>query len=82
LPIWRQINRLKWGNAVTSSSDFGRPTNLGQGVEALRAKWGWIVALGIIYLLVGVPGHLGKDKIDRSRSLSAIIASQDAEIVF
>jgi uncharacterized membrane protein HdeD (DUF308 family) len=39
---------------VTSSSDFGRPTNLGQGVEALRAKWGWIVALGIIYLLVGV----------------------------
>src|SRR5262249_20970276 len=28
------------------------------------------------------PGHLGKDKIDRSRSLSAIIASQDAEIVF
>jgi uncharacterized membrane protein HdeD (DUF308 family) len=54
LPIWRQINRLKRGNAVTSSSDFGRPTNLGQGVEALRAKWGWIVALGIIYLLVGV----------------------------
>ena len=39
---------------MTSSSDFGRPTNLGQGVEALRAKWGWIVALGIIYLLVGV----------------------------
>jgi uncharacterized membrane protein HdeD (DUF308 family) len=39
---------------VTSSSDFGRPTNLSQGVEALRAKWGWIVALGIIYLLVGL----------------------------
>jgi uncharacterized membrane protein HdeD (DUF308 family) len=54
LPIWRKINRLKRGNAVASSSDFGRPTNLSQGVEALRAKWGWIVALGIIYLLVGL----------------------------
>jgi uncharacterized membrane protein HdeD (DUF308 family) len=41
-------------DAVTSSYDFGRPTNLGQGVQALRAKWGWIVALGIIYLLVGL----------------------------
>ncbi len=39
---------------MTSSYDFGRHTNLGQGVEALRAKWGWIVALGIIYLLVGL----------------------------
>ena len=39
---------------MTSSYDFGRPTNLGHGVEALRAKWGWIVALGIIYLLVGL----------------------------
>jgi hypothetical protein len=28
---------------VTSSSDFRRPTNLGPGLEALRAKWGWIV---------------------------------------
>jgi uncharacterized membrane protein HdeD (DUF308 family) len=39
---------------MTSSSDFGRPTELGQGTEALRAKWGWIVALGVIYLLVGL----------------------------
>jgi hypothetical protein len=31
-------------SAVTSSSDFRRPTNLGPGVEALRAKWGWIGA--------------------------------------
>lgn len=42
------------GSAVTSSSDFRRPTNLGPGVEALRAKWGWIVALGTIYVLVGL----------------------------
>ena len=41
-------------SAVTSSSDFRRPTNLGPGVEALRAKWGWIVALGTIYVLVGL----------------------------
>ena len=40
-------------SAVTSSSDFRRPTNLGPGVEALRAKWGWIVALGVVYLLAG-----------------------------
>jgi Short repeat of unknown function (DUF308) len=42
------------GRAVTSSSDFRRPTNLGPGVEALRAKWGWIVALGTIYVLLGL----------------------------
>ena len=39
---------------MTSSSDFRRPTNLGPEVEALRAKWGWIVALGTIYVLVGL----------------------------
>ena len=44
----------KGGNAVASSSDFRRPANLGPGVEALRAKWGWIVALGTIYVLVGL----------------------------
>jgi uncharacterized membrane protein HdeD (DUF308 family) len=38
---------------VTSSSDFRRPTNLGPGV-ALRANWAWIVALGTIYVLVGL----------------------------
>jgi uncharacterized membrane protein HdeD (DUF308 family) len=40
--------------AVTSSSDFRRPSNLGPRVEALRTKWGWIVALGTIYVLVGL----------------------------
>jgi uncharacterized membrane protein HdeD (DUF308 family) len=44
----------KGGNAVASSSDFRRPANRGPGVEALRAKWGWIVALGTIYVLVGL----------------------------
>jgi uncharacterized membrane protein HdeD (DUF308 family) len=44
----------KGGSVVTSSSDFRRPRNLGPGVEALRAEWGWIVALGTIYVLVGL----------------------------
>ena len=28
--------------------------SLGFGIEPLRAKWGWIVALGVVYLIVGV----------------------------
>lgn len=42
--------------SVTSNTpvpDSG-PHNLGEGVRALRAKWGWIVALGIIFMLAGV----------------------------
>lgn len=42
------------GDAVTSNSDFGRFISLGQGIEALRAKWGWIVALGVIFLFAGL----------------------------
>jgi uncharacterized membrane protein HdeD (DUF308 family) len=42
------------GNAVASNLDFRRPGNLGPGVEALHAKWGWIVALGTIYVLAGL----------------------------
>jgi uncharacterized membrane protein HdeD (DUF308 family) len=30
------------------------PASLGAGVEALRAKWRWIVALGVVYVLAGV----------------------------
>ena len=37
---------------MTSLSDTPRP--LGSGVEPLRAKRGWIVALGIIYALAGL----------------------------
>lgn len=42
--------------SVTSNTpvpDSG-PHNLGEGVRALRAKWGWIVALGIIFMIAGV----------------------------
>src|SRR5437588_122479 len=35
---------------MTSTSDVQSST----GVEPLRAKWGWIVALGVIYVIVGL----------------------------
>ena len=38
--------------SVTSNSPT--PHNLGEGIRALRAKWGWIVALGVIFMLAGV----------------------------
>ncbi|CAN5733931.1 HdeD family acid-resistance protein [soil metagenome] len=30
------------------------PASLGDGIKVLRAKWGWIVALGVIFMLAGV----------------------------
>ena len=38
--------------SVTSNSPT--PNNLGDGVRALRAKWGWVVALGVIFMIAGV----------------------------
>ena len=38
--------------SVTSNSPA--PGSLGEGLKALHAKWGWIVALGIIFMLAGV----------------------------
>lgn len=38
--------------SVTSNSPT--PSNLGDGVRALRAKWGWVVALGVIFMIAGV----------------------------
>ena len=43
--------------SVTSNSPASPgsgPGTLGEGVRALRAKWGWIVALGIIFMIAGV----------------------------
>jgi len=37
---------------MTTLSDAQRPH--GSGVEPLRAKCGWIVALGVIYVLAGL----------------------------
>ena len=37
----------------TPSSTPG-PTSLADGLKVLRAKWGWIVALGVVFLIAGV----------------------------
>jgi uncharacterized membrane protein HdeD (DUF308 family) len=39
---------------MTSSSDTLRTSSASTGIEPLRAKWGWIVALGVVYLLTGL----------------------------
>jgi len=38
---------------MTSASDTSQNLSLGSGIAALHAKWGWIVALGIVYLIAG-----------------------------
>jgi uncharacterized membrane protein HdeD (DUF308 family) len=38
--------------SVTSNSPA--PQNLADGVQALRGKWGWIVALGVVFMIAGV----------------------------
>lgn len=39
---------------MTISSDSLRASNASTGLEPLRVKWGWIVALGIVYLITGL----------------------------
>jgi uncharacterized membrane protein HdeD (DUF308 family) len=39
---------------MTSTSETRSPASLASGLEPLRAKWGWIVALGVVYLIVGI----------------------------
>ena len=38
---------------MTSASDTPQHLGLGSGIAALNAKWGWIVALGVVYLIAG-----------------------------
>ncbi|MHB0772796.1 HdeD family acid-resistance protein [Bradyrhizobium sp. 5.13L] len=38
---------------MTSASDTSPHASLGSGIAALHAKWGWIVALGVVYLIAG-----------------------------
>ena len=38
---------------MTSASNTGMPGGLLSGIEPLRAKWGWIVALGVLYVVAG-----------------------------
>lgn len=39
---------------MTSAPDIQSPLGLGSGIDALRAKRGWIIALGIIYVVAGL----------------------------
>ena len=38
---------------MTSASDTSHNLGLGSGIGALRPKWGWIVALGVVYIVAG-----------------------------
>jgi uncharacterized membrane protein HdeD (DUF308 family) len=38
---------------MTSASDTSQHLGLGSGIAAVRGKWGWIVALGVVYLIAG-----------------------------
>jgi uncharacterized membrane protein HdeD (DUF308 family) len=51
-PAERPFRREKETMSVTSNSPV--PNSLGEGLKALHAKWGWIVALGIIFMIAGV----------------------------
>jgi uncharacterized membrane protein HdeD (DUF308 family) len=35
------------------STNSPLPPNLAEGIKVLRAKWGWIVALGVVFLIAG-----------------------------
>ena len=39
---------------TTTTNDPVPPHSLGDSVRALRAMWGWLVALGIIFMIAGV----------------------------
>lgn len=38
---------------MTTASDTSHNLGLGSGLAALRDKWGWIVALGAVYIIAG-----------------------------
>ena len=41
-------------NPPATSSTSPPTHNLGAGIEALRGKWGWIVALGVLFVVAGM----------------------------
>jgi uncharacterized membrane protein HdeD (DUF308 family) len=45
---------LCYGAAVMNSSSYTLASSADSGIEPLRVKWGWIVALGIVYLITGL----------------------------
>jgi uncharacterized membrane protein HdeD (DUF308 family) len=41
-------------DAMSMTADNSGPHSLADGLKALRAKWGWIVALGVVFMIAGV----------------------------
>jgi uncharacterized membrane protein HdeD (DUF308 family) len=41
-------------DAMSMTANNSAPQSLADGLKALRAKWGWIVALGVVFLIAGV----------------------------
>lgn len=39
---------------MSMTADKSGPNSLADGLKTLRAKWGWIVALGIVFLVAGI----------------------------
>ena len=39
---------------MTATTNDRGPHSLGDNIRALRAKWGWIVALGVIFMIAGI----------------------------
>ncbi|MBS0525299.1 MAG: HdeD family acid-resistance protein [Proteobacteria bacterium] len=39
---------------MSTTTDSSGPHSLGEGIRALRPRWGWIVALGVISVIAGV----------------------------
>jgi hypothetical protein len=51
---WPVLADFHAGVAImTRASDTSHPSGLASGISALHAKWGWIVALGVVYLVAG-----------------------------
>ncbi len=39
---------------MSMTANNSAPQSLADGLKALRAKWGWIVALGVVFLIAGI----------------------------
>lgn len=45
---------MEKGDIMTATASEPGPHSLGDSIRALRPKWGWIVALGVIFMIAGV----------------------------
>jgi uncharacterized membrane protein HdeD (DUF308 family) len=69
---------------MTAATNDPAPHSLGEAVRHLRAKWGWILALGIVFLIAGVIA-LGSDVMATASAVFVIgimmVMSGVAEII-